>query len=136
MQARWFNAPSLPWLLFSFEGRIPRRTWWLWGVAAMIGLGIYFTVLLRVAGVSAGGAERLVNLLLLWPTLALSAKRWHDRDKSAWWLLLALVPVIGWLWTVIENGLLRGTAGRNRFGDEPGGETMAHPRVSGDPSIS
>lgn len=114
------QSRSLPWLLFSIEGRISRRTWWLWGVAAMIGLGIYFTVLLRVAGVSAGSTDRLVNLLLLWPTVALTVKRWHDRDKSAWWVLLALVPVIGWLWTVIENGLLRGTAGRNRFGDEPG----------------
>lgn len=120
MLAQLTDSRSLPWLLFSFRGRVSRRTWWLWGVAAMLGLGLYFTVLLRVAGLSAEGSEIVVNLLLLWPTLALSAKRWQDRNKSAWWVLLMLLPVVGWLWTLIENGLLRGTPGVNRFGDEPG----------------
>lgn len=112
--------PTSPrWLLFSFDGRIGRRTWWLWGVAAMLGLGFYLTVLLRVAGVSAATAEFAVNALLLWPALAISAKRWHDRDKRAWWALVVFVPVIGWIWALVENGLLRGAHGANRFGDEP-----------------
>jgi uncharacterized membrane protein YhaH (DUF805 family) len=29
------------------------------------------------------------------------------------------VPVIGWVWVLIENGLLRGSDGANRFGDRP-----------------
>jgi uncharacterized membrane protein YhaH (DUF805 family) len=40
------DTDSLRRLLFDFKGRIGRRTWWLWGVAAMLGLGLYFTVLL------------------------------------------------------------------------------------------
>jgi uncharacterized membrane protein YhaH (DUF805 family) len=31
------------------------------------------------------GVTLLVYLLLLWPSLAVVAKRWHDRDKSGWW---------------------------------------------------
>jgi uncharacterized membrane protein YhaH (DUF805 family) len=106
-------------LLLSLHGRIGRRTWWLWGVGAMLGLAIYFTVLLRVAGATPSVTDGLVNALLVWPLIALSAKRWHDRDKSAWWVLVALIPGIGWLWILIENGCLRGDAGDNRFGSPP-----------------
>lgn len=110
---------SLRRLLFTFDGRIGRRTWWLWAVGAMLGLGLYATVLLRVAGVSSHITEGLVNMLLLWPALALSIKRWHDRGKSGWWVLVTLIPVIGWAWAVVENGLLPGTAGANRYGNAP-----------------
>ena len=113
------DRPTLRQLLFSLNGRIGRRTWWLW--AAMLGLAMYATVLLRVAGVSATVTDTAVNLLLLWPAVALSVKRWHDRGKSGWWVLVALVPFIGWLWMLVENGLLKGTAGPNKFGDAPAG---------------
>jgi uncharacterized membrane protein YhaH (DUF805 family) len=103
-------------ILFSFRGRVGRRTWWLWGVLALIGGGLIGLALLRIAGVPALPAERIVNLALLWPALAVSVKRWHDRDKSAWWLLVNLVPVIGQLWAIVENGFLAGTPGPNRYG--------------------
>jgi uncharacterized membrane protein YhaH (DUF805 family) len=108
--------PTLTWLLLSPRGRIGRRTWWIWSVVAMLGLGLYLTVLLRVAGLSAQGAETAVDMLLLWPVVALSIKRWHDRDKSGWWVLVVLLPLIGWLWAGIENGLRRGSEGANRYG--------------------
>ena len=112
--------PTSPrWLLFSFDGRIGRRSWWLWGAAVMIGMEMYLTAVLRIAGVAKETADLLVNLLLLWPALAISVKRWHDRDKPGWWALIAFVPVIGWIWLVVENGLLRGSDGANRFGDVP-----------------
>jgi len=103
-------------MLFGLQGRIGRRSWRLWGVLALIGFAIYATVLLRVLGFSARQTDIAVNLLVLWPAIAVSVKRWHDRDKSGWWVLLSLVPLIGWLWALIENGLLRGTPGANRFG--------------------
>ena len=113
------DTDSLRRLLFDFKGRIGRRTWWLWGVAAMLGLGLYFTVLLRVVGVSAHVTEGLVNMMLLWPALALSVKRWHDRDRAGWWVLVSLIPVIGWGWAVVVNGLLPGSSGANRYGGRP-----------------
>lgn len=105
-------------ILFSPRGRVPRKVWWLYGVLAPIGMGTLFTVLMRIVGVGAQQAEEWVNLLLLWPVLAVSIKRWHDRDKSGWWVFIALVPFIGWLWALIDNGLRRGTRGPNRFGDD------------------
>jgi uncharacterized membrane protein YhaH (DUF805 family) len=106
-------------LLLSMDGRVARRTWWQWAVAMPLGLSLYLTVVLRVAGLPALATEVAVNLLLLWPVVAVSVKRWHDRGKSGWWVLVALIPVIGWVWVLIENGLLRGDAGTNRFGESP-----------------
>ena len=108
---------SLPHLVLRLDGRIGRRTWWLWGVAAPLGLALYFTVLLRVVGVSPRATDVAINLGLLWPAVAVSIKRWHDRDKSGWWVLVALIPLVGWLWLLVENGLLRGDAGPNRYGE-------------------
>ena len=65
--------------------------------------------------------DDLVFLALLWPSLALQVKRWHDRDKSGWFVLVNLIPFIGWLWTLIECGFLDGTQGPNRFGPSPKG---------------
>lgn len=63
-----------------------------------------------------------VFLILLAPALvnfAVLAKRWHDRNKSAWWAFIHLVPVIGVLWTFVECGFFKGTPGKNRFGPDP-----------------
>lgn len=109
-----------PWRIFlDPRGRIGRATFWRYGVAAPLGLGVLGHVLLGIARVRPETAEHLVNLLLTWPVIATSAKRWHDRDKSGAWVLVTLIPVVGWIWTLIENGLLRGTAGANRFGPDP-----------------
>jgi uncharacterized membrane protein YhaH (DUF805 family) len=116
---RRLSEPMTPaQIFFSFRGRIPRKTFWLYGVIALLGLAVYGNLLLGIVGMQEQHIEGVVNGVLLWPALAISAKRWHDRDKSGWWVLVLLVPVIGTLWTLIENGLMRGTAGPNRFGDD------------------
>jgi uncharacterized membrane protein YhaH (DUF805 family) len=106
-------------LLLDPRGRISRRGFWLWGVGVPIGLGIVLHALLGIARVKAETAENIVNLVLLWPALAVSIKRWHDRNESGWWVLVALVPVIGWAYMLFVNGFLRGTDGPNRYGDAP-----------------
>lgn len=86
---------------------------------ALVGVALVGHALLGIARVRPRTAELIVNLLLVWPALAISVKRWHDRGKSGWWVLLNLVPVVGWLWALIENGFLRGTDGPNRYGPDP-----------------
>lgn len=61
----------------------------------------------------------IYSIAILWAGLAVSVKRWHDRDKSGWWILIGLIPVIGTIWVLVENGFLPGTAGPNRFGPDP-----------------
>ena len=113
------TEPPLWRLLLDPRGRIARSTWWLFGVLLPLGLGLLLHALLGIARVRAEIAEHLVNLVLLWPTLAISVKRWHDRDKSGWWVLVMLVPVVGWVVALVVNGFLPGTQGPNRFGSEP-----------------
>jgi uncharacterized membrane protein YhaH (DUF805 family) len=114
-----FAAPLTPaQILFSFKGRIPRKTYWLWGVLALLLAGLFLVLLLGILGIKDDTVERLVNVVLLWPALAVSVKRWHDRDKSGWWVLINLIPIVGSLWALVENGFLRGTEGPNRFGED------------------
>lgn len=94
---------------FRLSGRIPRSTYWL----ASIPLAL-------VAAIAEIYDECSWSILLwlaiLWPMLAIYAKRWHDRDKSGWWTLITLIPLIGPIWAMIECGFLPGTVGQNRFG--------------------
>ena len=112
--------PTSPLHIFlSVKGRVSRRTFWLYGVLALLGLGLLLTLLLGIAGVEQRYIETFVNLLLVWPAIAVSAKRWQDRNRSPWWVLVTLIPVIGWAWALIDNGFVRGSAGTNRFGNAP-----------------
>jgi uncharacterized membrane protein YhaH (DUF805 family) len=106
-------------LYLSLHGRISRRSFWLHGVLALMLLALVLMALLGIAGVARETAEQWVNALLLWPAVAISVKRWHDRGSSGWWVLVGLVPVIGWLWALVANGFLPGQVGPNRFGDAP-----------------
>ena len=114
--SRFDDALSTPQILFSFRGRAPRKVFWLYGVLGPLLVSLMAEMLLGIVGVSERRAEVLTTLLLIWPCAAVSVKRWHDRDKSGWWALVYLIPLIGVLWTLIAIGLLRGTAGPNRFG--------------------
>ena len=105
---------NIGWLLFSFQGRISRQPYWIF-TGSVILLGLLLFVVLG-SGEAAEIIVTVITLLLLWPSVAVQAKRWHDRDKSGWWILINFVPVIGPLWALIENGFLSGTVGTNRFG--------------------
>ncbi|MEO6031643.1 MAG: DUF805 domain-containing protein [Burkholderiaceae bacterium] len=112
-----FDEPMTPLqILFSLEGRIPRKTFWLYGVLALLLAAVFVMLLLGIAGVPDRVAEGVANLLILWPAIAVTVKRWHDRNKSGWWVLINFIPVIGTFWALIENGFLRGSPGDNRFG--------------------
>ena len=59
------------------------------------------------------------GVLVTWISLAIAVKRYHDRDKSGWWVLIIFLPVIGGIWYLIECGFLRGTDGNNDYGPDP-----------------
>ena len=108
-------------LLFGFRGRIPRQAFWLYGVVGLGLVSLMASLLLGIVGAAPRTADVASNLLIAWPAAAITVKRWHDRDKAGWWLMINLVPVVGVIWSLVENGLLRGTVGANRFGPEPTG---------------
>jgi len=105
--------------LFSFQGRLSRRSYWLFVLLTLPFLAIAMLIDRGSGNAPLEGPGALLALLLLWPSLAVQVKRWHDRDKSGWWVLITFIPIIGDLWSLVENGFLRGTAGSNRFGPDP-----------------
>lgn len=104
-------------LFFSFQGRIGRLTYW---VANLFPLGVSFigSFLAEKEGLITLVIAAISAVVVVWSALALQVKRWHDRDKSGWWVLLGLIPIIN-IWVFIETGFFRGTEGSNRFGDDP-----------------
>ena len=71
------------------------------------------------AGPLAGIVLIVFIVAATWISIAVAVKRYHDRNKSGWWVLIVLVPVIGGLWYLIECGFLRGTVGPNNYGPDP-----------------
>lgn len=112
--------------LFSPSGRVNRKQFWLWFVLPALGISAVLAPL-DVAGgtfdetTGMGEMSGLFSLALLYPSIILQIKRFHDRDKSGWWNLILLIPILGALWLLIEVGLLRGTPGPNRFGPPANG---------------
>ncbi len=127
-------------LFTSFEGRINRQKWWLGLIVLVIAEWVIMFVITMFFGASMptevdpnamgysasyqlGAVGTIILLIIMipfiWAGLALSAKRWHDRGKSAWWILIGLIPLIGAIWTLVENGFLKGTEGPNQYGPDP-----------------
>jgi uncharacterized membrane protein YhaH (DUF805 family) len=106
-------------LLFSFKGRVNRKPYWQCICAALLADMILSIATYPVDEYVQDAAQVGLLAALAWPMLALQAKRWHDRDKSAWWLLVNLIPYVGFVWVLVECGILPGTSGANRFGPDP-----------------
>ncbi|MFK7792614.1 MAG: DUF805 domain-containing protein [Devosiaceae bacterium] len=118
------------------KGRFRRRDYWFgMTVVSMIlalGLGADFVLrgvqLVLFEGPSGGPGEfnlvpaplffGVAGVLILWPSLAMGIKRWHDRDRSGWWVLLSFIPIVN-IYAYISMFLLSGTPGINRFGLDP-----------------
>jgi uncharacterized membrane protein YhaH (DUF805 family) len=125
-------------LYLSFDGRIGRQPYWV-GLLLLFCLHLVVTIttlLLRFAEVSPIlrlGVQIIWPLLMLWVVLALQAKRLHDQNRSALWLLINLAPVLGWLTSFVLCGFLRGTEGSNRFGPDPQADIGAEPEPNPEP---
>ena len=101
-----------------------RKQWWLRLILPILVSSLVLAFLDGVIGTydpdtGIGILSSLFALAALIPAILVDIKRWHDRDKSGWWMLIALVPIIGTIWFLIELGFLAGTPGPNRFGPPP-----------------
>lgn len=60
----------------------------------------------------------IANLVLLLPSLAVGIRRLHDTERSGWWILIGLIPILGLI--VLSIFFVQdGTSGPNRFGASP-----------------
>lgn len=118
-------------LLFGFQGRVNRARFWYVHIGVLIAEIIIFSfaggaAMLagdpRAMANSAGATGLVASLLFIpifWVSLAVAVKRYHDRDKSGWWIFIVLVPLIGAIWYLVEVGFLPGTIGPNKYGADP-----------------
>ena len=105
-----------------FSGRARRKEYWMFAlVSTLVSIGLMIVDSVSGTFDAASGwglLSGIYTLAVLIPSLAVSVRRLHDRDKSGWWLLLALIPLIGAIvllvWFVME-----GEPGENRFGPDP-----------------
>lgn len=120
-------------MFLSFDGRLRRLHFWigaiiLW-VVQMVIMSVTFGGMAAAAAAHNPGAMFagpaaigwILVLALIYPSLALQVKRWHDRDKTGWMTLIAFIPLIGALWVLIECGFMDGTPGPNKYGPSPKG---------------
>lgn len=100
----------------TFTGRASRPEFW-WFMLFVFIVNIITGVLDGVL-FNAQVLNTIAMLALLLPQLAVGARRLHDIDRSGWWLLLAIVPVIGWIVLIYFN-VQPSQPGDNRFGPQP-----------------
>ncbi len=99
-----------------FQGRSPRSEYWWFTLFNII-------VILVLAGASGiipilGIALLIYYLAMILPALAVTIRRFHDLDKSGWFILIQLIPIVG-PFIILYWFCLKGTDGDNRFGPDP-----------------
>ena len=107
----------------AFNGRARRSEyWWFQLFISLISLMLLLAHAATVGFASAmsapTGPGNIFTLAILVPVIAVSVRRLHDIDRSGWWLLLLLVPVIGAIVLLFWH-CQHGTVGENRYGMDP-----------------
>ena len=105
-----------------FDGRAGRPEYWyfvLFNIIVSFVLGFVDGVLGTVSsGARVGLLGGIYSLAVLLPSIGVGIRRLHDINRSGWWLLIGLVPLVGWIiliiWAATESD-----AGPNQYGSGP-----------------
>jgi uncharacterized membrane protein YhaH (DUF805 family) len=104
-----------------FSGRARRKEFWmfvLFNVIVSVILGILDAVLFNTGENSAGVLGSIYSLVVLIPSLAVSVRRLHDIGRTGWWVLVGLIPILGWIVLIIFY-VKEGDPGANEYGPNP-----------------
>jgi uncharacterized membrane protein YhaH (DUF805 family) len=114
-----------------FDGRSSRAAYWWWALFTIIvsvitgiidrAIGSTLVTTPEAAGMTAGTVgivTSIASLILFLPSLAVLVRRLHDTDRSGWWVLINVIPIIGWL-VMLFFLLQPGSLGLNRYGPPP-----------------
>ncbi|MFI9310826.1 DUF805 domain-containing protein [Streptomyces triculaminicus] len=100
----------------TFSGRAGRPEFWMFTLISFV-----ISIVLAVIDSALGTAPVIglvYSLAVLLPGLAVGMRRLHDIDRSGWWLLLALIPILGSI-VLLVFFALPGTPGENSYGPKP-----------------
>ena len=95
---------------FDFKGRATRAEYWWW---------ILFVISCFQLTSVAGPLHNLFGIAIFIPSWTLIVRRLHDINKTGWWLLFGLVPVIGPVMLLVWT-IKRGDREPNKYGPDPG----------------
>ncbi len=107
----------------TFEGRARRKEFWWFELFVFLVSLVLVLAEIAVVGLDAAleahfGPGTLFTLAIFVPSIAVTFRRLHDIDRSAWWFLIILIPFIGPVILLVWH-CQRGTIGPNRFGPDP-----------------
>lgn len=101
----------------NFSDRASRSEYWYWTLFAMI-LGALITIICSTILDMEDIGDCLWLAITLIPSLSVAVRRLHDINKSGWWILLNLLPLIGYIILFIWH-CKKGTDGPNNYGSDP-----------------
>ena len=99
-----------------FSGRARRREYWMFVLANFI-VALVLGIIDRIFGWGQILSE-IYSLAVLLPSIAVCIRRLHDIGKSGWWLLIALIPLIGEIWLIVLF-CQDSQYGANQWGENP-----------------
>ena len=105
-----------------FGGRSRRKEYWMFVLFNII-VSVVLAVLDSMSGTMSatlgmGLLGGLYSLAVLVPGLAVSVRRLHDTNRSGWWLLIVLIPLVGAIVLIVFMAQ-DGTPGENGYGSNP-----------------
>jgi uncharacterized membrane protein YhaH (DUF805 family) len=102
-----------------FSGRARRSEYW-WFTLFNVLVGIVASIIDAIIGTrwgSFGLIEALTSLALLLPGLAVGVRRLHDTSRSGWWILIGIIPIVGWI--VLLVFYVQDSHPDNKYGPSP-----------------
>ena len=105
-----------------FSGRARRTEFWMFTLFNVIAT-IITSIVDRVIGMGdwsayGGPLTVLYSLAVFLPSLAVTIRRFHDTNRSGWWILIGLIPLVGFIVQIVFLAQA-GNFGTNKFGPDP-----------------
>lgn len=115
---KWYIKVLANYVGFGFDGRARRKEFWMFTlVNVLIEACIY---ILAVTSQEDGTTILFCSyyIAILLPSMAVAVRRLHDINKSGWWILLNLIPVVGSV-CLLVMACIKGDQGDNEYGPDP-----------------
>jgi uncharacterized membrane protein YhaH (DUF805 family) len=105
-----------------FDGRARRKEYWMFFlinlVISVVLIAIDYSIGTFSPQTGAGLLQGLYSLAVLIPSIAVTVRRLHDTDRTGWWILIGLIPVIGGIVLLIFM-VLDSEPEANEYGPNP-----------------
>lgn len=102
-----------------FSGRSRRKELWTFVLVNFV-ISIILSVLDGIIGMGIGFIGTLFSLAIIIPSIAVGVRRLHDIGKEGLWILVGLIPIIGWI-VLIYFYVQESEPGTNAYGANPKG---------------